>query len=156
MPRTPWIRKPAAVSVSTFGGNTVSCAIGMAVLDVVREENLQEHARRVGDGMLADLRALAERNPLIGDVRGSGLFLGVELVRDRDTLEPATAEASFIVNRMRERGVLIGTDGPYHNVLKIRPPMPFGPADATLLVEALEASIRDLPLPPADRGGIGV
>jgi 4-aminobutyrate aminotransferase-like enzyme len=141
---------------STFGGNTVSCAIGMAVLDVVREENLQEHARRVGDGMLADLRALAERNPLIGDVRGSGLFLGVELVRDRDTLEPATAEASFIVNRMRERGVLIGTDGPYHNVLKIRPPMPFGPADATLLVEALEASIRDLPLPPADRGGIGV
>jgi 4-aminobutyrate aminotransferase-like enzyme/Ser/Thr protein kinase RdoA (MazF antagonist) len=141
---------------STFGGNTVSCAIGMAVLDVVREEKLQEHARRVGDGMLADLRALAERNPLIGDVRGSGLFLGVELVRDRDTLEPATAEASFIVNRMRERGVLIGTDGPYHNVLKIRPPMPFGPADATLLVEALEASIRDLPLPPADRGGIGV
>jgi 4-aminobutyrate aminotransferase-like enzyme/Ser/Thr protein kinase RdoA (MazF antagonist) len=129
---------------STFGGNTVSCAIGMAVLDVVREENLQEHARAVGDKMLDGLRALAERSELIGDVRGSGLFLGVELVRDRTTLEPATGEASFVVNRMRERGVLIGTDGPHHNVLKIRPPMPFGFDDASIVLEALELSIRDL------------
>ena len=129
---------------STFGGNTVSCAIGMAVLDVVREAQLQDHARRVGDKMLADLRGLAERFPVIGDVRGSGLFLGVELVRDRTTLEPATAEASFVVNRMRDRGVLIGTDGPYHNVLKIRPPMPFGLEDAGTLVEALEASLGEV------------
>jgi len=129
---------------STFGGNTVSCAIGMAVLDVVREAQLQDHARRVGDKMLADLLGLAERFPVIGDVRGSGLFLGVELVRDRTTLEPATAEASFVVNRMRDRGVLIGTDGPYHNVLKIRPPMPFGLEDAGTLVEALEASLGEV------------
>jgi 4-aminobutyrate aminotransferase-like enzyme len=129
---------------STFGGNTVSCAIGIAVLDVVREENLQEHARRVGEKLLADLRALAARYPLIGDVRGSGLFLGVELVRDRMTLEPATEEASFVVNRMRDRGVLIGTDGPHHNVLKIRPPMPFGLDDGAILLEALEASVREL------------
>jgi 4-aminobutyrate aminotransferase-like enzyme len=94
--------------------------------------------------MLADLRGLAERFPVIGDVRGSGLFLGVELVRDRTTLEPATAEASFVVNRMRDRGVLIGTDGPYHNVLKIRPPMPFGLEDAGTLVEALEASLGEV------------
>ena len=129
---------------STFGGNTVSCAIGIAVLDVVREEKLQEHARKVGDRMLGDLRALADRFSIIGDVRGSGLFLGVELVSDRTTLEPATAEASFVVNRMRERGVLIGTDGPYHNVLKIRPPMPFGPEDGRMLLEALEASLLEV------------
>jgi len=129
---------------STFGGNTVSCAIGMAVLDVVREEQLQAHARLVGERMLVNLRALAERYPVIGDVRGSGLFLGVELVRDRETLAPATAEASFVVNRMRERGVLIGTDGPYHSVLKIRPPMPFGLDDAVILVEALDHSLREL------------
>ena len=129
---------------STFGGNTVSCAIGIAVLDVVREEKLQEHARGVGERMLVDLRALAARYPLIGDVRGSGFFLGLELVRDRETLEPATAEATFIVNRMREQGVLVGTDGPYHNVLKIRPPMPFDADDAGVLIQAFDASIRDL------------
>jgi len=129
---------------STFGGNTVSCAIGMAVLDVVREAQLQDHAHRVGDKLLGDLRGLAERFPVIGDVRGSGLFLGVELVRDRATLEPATAEASFVVNRLRDRGVLIGTDGPYHNVLKIRPPMPFGLDDAGTLVEALDASLGEI------------
>jgi 4-aminobutyrate aminotransferase-like enzyme/Ser/Thr protein kinase RdoA (MazF antagonist) len=129
---------------STFGGNTVSCAIGIAVLDVVREERLQEHARRVGDQLLTDLRALAERFPIIGDVRGSGLFLGVELVRDRTKLEPAMTEASFVVNRMRERGVLIGTDGPHHNVLKVRPPMPFGLDDAKLLLEALEAALGEI------------
>jgi 4-aminobutyrate aminotransferase-like enzyme len=129
---------------STFGGNTVSCAIGMAVLDVVREERLQDHARRVGESLLSDLYGIARRFPLIGDVRGSGLFLGVELVRDRSTLEPATDEASFVVNRMRERGVLIGTDGPHHNVLKIRPPMPFGFEDARMLIEAMDASLAEL------------
>ena len=110
---------------STFGGSTVSCAVGLAVLDVVQEERLQEHAREVGAALLDALRPLAARHPLVGDVRGSGLFLGVELVKDRGTLEPATAEASDIVNRMRERGILLGTDGPFANVLKIRPPMPF-------------------------------
>ncbi|MEP7087074.1 MAG: aminotransferase class III-fold pyridoxal phosphate-dependent enzyme, partial [Gemmatimonadota bacterium] len=110
---------------STFGGNTVSCAVGLAVLDVVRDEELQAHALAVGKTMGARLRALVERYPIVGDVRGSGLFWGVELVRDRETLEPASAEASFVANRMRERGILLGTDGPYHNVVKIRPPMPF-------------------------------
>jgi 4-aminobutyrate aminotransferase-like enzyme/Ser/Thr protein kinase RdoA (MazF antagonist) len=131
---------------STFGGNTVSCAIGIAVLDVVRDEKLQEHARTVGDRMLAKLRSLGDRYSIVGDVRGSGLFLGVELVRDRQTLESAADEASFVANRMRERGVLLGTDGPYHNVIKIRPPMPFTVDDADVLVEALEQSIAELPL----------
>ncbi|MGE5099593.1 MAG: aminotransferase class III-fold pyridoxal phosphate-dependent enzyme, partial [Deltaproteobacteria bacterium] len=129
---------------STFGGNTVSCAIGIAVLDVVRDEGLQTHARRVGDRMLAKLRTLIDRYAIVGDVRGSGFFLGVELVRDRETLEPAGAEASFVANRMRERGVLLGTDGPYHNVVKIRPPMPFNESDGDLLVEALDRSIAEL------------
>jgi 4-aminobutyrate aminotransferase-like enzyme len=129
---------------STFGGNTVSCAIGLAVLDVLRDEGLQAHALRVGERLLAGLRALAERHPLIGDVRGSGLFLGVELVRDRGTLEPAGEAASFVANRMRELGILLGTEGPFHNVLKIRPPMPFTAEDADLLVETLERVLGEL------------
>ncbi len=128
---------------STFGGNTVSCAVGLAVLDVMRDEHLQEHARRVGERMLAALRPFVDRYPLVGDVRGSGLFLGVELVRDRATLEPAAAEATAIVNRMREDGILLGTDGPHHNVIKIRPPMPFTAADADRLVETLDRVLSD-------------
>jgi 4-aminobutyrate aminotransferase-like enzyme len=129
---------------STFGGNTVSCAIGLAVLDVMENERLMDHARAVGDTLLDRLRRLAGRFPLVGDVRGSGLFLGVELVRDRDTLEPAGDEAAFICDRMRDRGILIGTDGPWHNVLKIRPPMPFDEANAEALAAALELSLRDV------------
>jgi 4-aminobutyrate aminotransferase-like enzyme len=129
---------------STFGGNPVSCAVGLAVLDVVEEEALQAHARRVGEHLLAGLRPFAERFPLVGDVRGSGLFLGVELVRDRETLDPAAAEASYIANRMREEGILLGTDGPLHNVVKIRPPMPFGLANADRLVETFERILKEL------------
>lgn len=120
---------------STFGGNNVSCAIGLAVLEVVQEENLQPHALAVGEQMLKGLRALQQRYDLISDVRGSGLFLGVELVRSG---EPARTEANRIVNQMRERGILLGTDGPFHNVLKIRPPMPFSTDDAELLLTTLE------------------
>ena len=129
---------------STFGGNTVSCAIGCTVLDVVLQEGLQQHALEVGQHMLAGLRTFLDRYSIVGDVRGSGLFLGVELVRDRETLEPAGEEASYVANRMRERGVLLGTDGPYHNVVKIRPPMPFARADADRLVAAMDASLADL------------
>jgi 4-aminobutyrate aminotransferase-like enzyme len=121
---------------STFGGNTVSCAIGIAVLDVLRDEQLQAHAQRVGAKLLSGLRALAERHEIIGDVRGSGLFLGVELVHDRASREPAGAEAAYVVNRLREQGILTGTEGLHHNVVKIRPPMPFDDADAELLLEA--------------------
>jgi 4-aminobutyrate aminotransferase-like enzyme/murein DD-endopeptidase MepM/ murein hydrolase activator NlpD len=129
---------------STFGGNTVSCAIGLAVLDVVRDEGLQAHARHVGDRMLAAMRPFIDRHEIVGDVRGSGLFLGVELVRSRETLEPAGAEASYVSNRMRELGILLGTDGPYHNVVKIRPPMPFNEEDADLLVGALDRVLAEV------------
>jgi 4-aminobutyrate aminotransferase-like enzyme len=129
---------------STFGGNTVSCAIGLAVLDVLRDEGLQAHALRVGERLLAGLRPLVDRYEMVGDVRGSGLFLGVELVRDRTTLEPAGAEASYVANRLREMGVLLGTDGPHHNVVKIRPPMPFGTTDADVVLETLTRALLEL------------
>ena len=129
---------------STFGGNTVSCAIGLAVLDVLRDEGLQGHARRVGDRMLDAMKSFVDRHEIVGDVRGSGLFLGVELVRNRETLEPAGAEASYVSNRMREIGILLGTDGPYHNVVKIRPPMPFNDEDADLLVGALDRVLGEI------------
>ena len=120
---------------STFGGNNVSCAIGLKVLQVVQEENLQAHALEVGERLLGGLRELQQRHEIIRDVRGSGLFIGVELMR---ASEPATTAAARVVNQMRERGILIGTDGPHHNVLKIRPPMPFSQADADELVAALD------------------
>lgn len=129
---------------STFGGNTVSCAVGLAVLDVMREERLQENALAVGEQLLGRLRSLMARHPLIGDVRGSGLFLGVELVKDHATLEPAAAEATYVVDRMRELGILLGTDGPHHNVVKIRPPMPFTREDGELLAAALDRVLGEL------------
>ena len=119
---------------STFGGNNVSCAIGLKVLEVVQEEKLQLHALKVGERLLSGLRELQRRHEIIADVRGSGLFLGVELVHDGT---PATEEAKRIVNRMREEGILFGTDGTSHNVLKIRPPMPFSNADADQLLSTL-------------------
>jgi 4-aminobutyrate aminotransferase-like enzyme len=110
----------------------------------MEDERLMEHARIVGAALLDGLRALADRHPLIGDVRGSGLFLGVELVRERETLEPADAEAAFISDRMRDRGVLIGTDGPHGNVLKIRPPLVFDEENAEELLAALDLSLGEV------------
>jgi len=126
---------------STFGGNTVSCVVGVAVLDVMRDEGLQAHAERVGEHLLRRLRPLVQKHPVVGDVRGSGLFLGIELVQNRETLEPAAQAAADVVNRMRGAGVLIGTEGPLHNVLKIRPPMPFTESDADELAEALNVAL---------------
>ncbi len=128
---------------STFGGNPVSCAAGMAVLDVLEEEHLQENALRVGNHLLACLKELQKRQVLIGDVRGSGLFLGIDLVRDRDTRQPATKQASYVVNRLRGRGVLTGTDGPHHNVIKLRPPLVFSEADADLFIATLDSVLDE-------------
>jgi 4-aminobutyrate aminotransferase-like enzyme len=129
---------------STFGGNTVSCAIGLSVLDVVEGDGLMAHARAVGDTLLDRLRSLADRHAVVGDVRGSGLFLGVELVRDRSTLEPAGDEAAFVCDRMRDRGVLIGPDGPHGNVLKIRPPLVFDEENAEELLQALDLVLAEV------------
>jgi len=123
---------------NTYGGNPVSCAIGLAVLDVIRDEALQAGALEVGHVLVDGLRALMSRHALIGDVRGLGLFVGIELVRDRDTRRPAGTEAGFVANRMRDRGVLVSTDGPFHNVLKIKPPLCFTSRDADRLVSELD------------------
>ena len=129
---------------STFGCSTVSAVVGLEVLRVTQDERLPQHARAVGARMLTALRSFVRRFPIVGDVRVSGLFLGVELVRDKATLEPAGEEASYVVNRMREEGILLGTDGPHHNVLKIRPPMPFSASDADTLVDTLARVLTEL------------
>jgi 4-aminobutyrate aminotransferase-like enzyme len=128
---------------NTFGGNPVSCAIGMAVLDVIEEERLQEHALVTGNYLMDGLRSLMDSYPLLGDVRGLGLFVGIELVRDRAELTPAGDEASYIANRMRDHGILLSTDGPFHNVLKIKPPLVFNTANADFLVRTLDKILRE-------------
>jgi 4-aminobutyrate aminotransferase-like enzyme/Ser/Thr protein kinase RdoA (MazF antagonist) len=133
---------------STFGGNPVACAAGLAVLDVLESEHLQENALRVGTHLLSRLKALQEMHSLVGDVRGSGLFLGLDLVRNRETREPAPSQASYVVNRLRDCGILTGTDGPHHNVLKLRPPLIFSEADANLFVAALGAILSEDPSQP--------
>jgi 4-aminobutyrate aminotransferase-like enzyme len=134
---------------STFGGNPVACAAGLAVLGVLDDEDLQGNAGCVGDYLKDRLFALQEQHSIIGDVRGLGLFLGVDLVLDRDTREPATKQADYIVNRLRNGGVLAGTDGPYHNVLKLRPPLIFSKADADLFVTILHDILREDASQPA-------
>jgi 4-aminobutyrate aminotransferase-like enzyme/Ser/Thr protein kinase RdoA (MazF antagonist)/murein DD-endopeptidase MepM/ murein hydrolase activator NlpD len=128
---------------STFGGSTAACAAGLATLRATLDEGLQAHALEVGNHLLGELRALQARHEIIGDVRGSGLFIGAELVQERTTRTPATEEAASIVNRMRELGVLVGTDGPHHNVIKIRGPMPLAKGDADCLVAALDQALRE-------------
>ena len=129
---------------STFGGNNVSAAIGTAVLEVVLDERLQAHAASTGEQLLNELRKLMKHHSCIGEVRGTGFFIGVELVEHRETLEPATELADRVVNEMRERAILLGTDGPFHNVIKIRPPMPFSAGDAAELVLNLDQVLHDL------------
>lgn len=120
----------------------------MATMQVVDDEGLMANAGRVGSQMLASLADLAQRHELIGDVRGAGLFIGVELVRDRTTLEPADREATRVVNRMRDLGVLVGTDGPFHNVVKVRGPMVITSADADRLVDTFDRALAELQLLP--------
>jgi 4-aminobutyrate aminotransferase-like enzyme len=126
---------------STFGGNTVACAAALATLDVLEREGLQQNARVVGDHMREAMRGLMDRHSLIGDVRGRGQLTGVELVRDRASLEPAAAETKRVMNLMREFGVLVGREGPHENVLKIRPPLCLNSEQADMVVEALDRAL---------------
>lgn len=130
---------------NTFGGNPVSCAVGSAVLDVIEAEGLQENARHVGQLLQDDLRGLMDRYPIIGDVRGLGLFIGVELVRDKQSLAPAASEAAYIVERMKEEGILLSIDGPLHNVLKLKPPLVFNEENARHLVGTLNNILAEDP-----------
>jgi hypothetical protein len=120
------------------GGNPVSCAVGYAVLNVIEEEGLQQNAKDVGKYLKSLLNELKEKYSMIGDVRGHGLFLGIELVCDLESLDPADKEADQIVNTMKEKGILISTDGPDHNILKIKPPLVFNRENALFLTETLD------------------
>ena len=121
---------------NTFGGNPVSCAVGRAVLEVIDGENLAENAGKVGTYMLDGLNRLAGQYDVIGDVRGAGLFLGLEFVKDRKTKEPLAAAATHVVNDLRRQGILISATGPYANVLKIRPPLVFTEEHADIFLDA--------------------
>ncbi len=126
---------------STFGGNPVACAAALAVLDVIEEEGLVANAAAMGSHLRAGLAELADRHEVIGDVRGEGLLLGIELVSSRESRQPAAAVARAVADGMRERGVLIGATGPAGNVLKVRPPLVFGREHADLLLQTLDETL---------------
>ena len=129
---------------NTFGGNPVSMATGLAVLDVIQSEEMQQHALEVGNYLMAGLRKLMNKYPIISDVRGHGLFIGAEMVRDRNTLEPAVPEIDIVVEKMKDKGFLLSTDGPLHNVLKIKPPMPFNKTNADEMLQCLDVVLKEL------------
>lgn len=129
---------------NTFGGNPVSCAIGTAVLDVIEQENLIEHAKTTGDYLQAKLREMQAKFDLIGDVRGLGLFIGVELVEDRDTKSPATEQTSWLVEFFKQHKILLSTEGRFYNILKIKPPLAFNSNDADKFIHVLELGLNAL------------
>jgi len=132
---------------NTFGGNPVSCAAGLAVLDVLEKEALQEKSLKVGSYLKEGLNKMKDKFSIIGDVRGLGLFIGIELVRDKKSQAPFPEMAEYIVERMKEEGILIGADGPNHNVLKIKPPLVFSQDNADHLLETLGSILLDRNLP---------
>nr|XP_026268866.1 5-phosphohydroxy-L-lysine phospho-lyase isoform X2 [Urocitellus parryii] len=129
---------------NTFGGSPVSCAVGLAVLDVLEKEQLQAHATCVGSFLMELLRQQKAKHPIIGDVRGVGLFIGVDLVQDEATRMPATQEADYVVTRLKENYILLSADGPGRNILKFKPPMCFSLDNAQLVVTKLDAILTDM------------
>jgi alanine-glyoxylate transaminase/(R)-3-amino-2-methylpropionate-pyruvate transaminase len=126
------------IHFNTFGGNPISMTQGLATLEVIDNENIQQNALQVGTHLKNRLLELQDRRPLIGEVRGMGLMLGVELVRDRQTKEPANTEAADVLELCKERGLLIGKGGLFGNTLRIKPPMCLTKADADFLVDCLD------------------
>ncbi len=122
---------------STFGGNPVSCAIGMAVLDVIEEKNLIENSKLMGELFIDGLTKLKNKYEIIGDIRGKGLFLGIELVKNRSSLEPAPKEAELLVEGMLSKNILLSIDGPRKNVIKIKPPMVISKEDVDRTIKSL-------------------
>ncbi len=119
----------------------MSAAAALATLTVIERDGLQQNARETGNLFRAGIRILAERHQMIGDVRGRGLMTGVDIVADRATRAPSPQEARRITNALRELGVLVGIDGPYGNVLKVRPPLPFGPEHAAIALDAMDRAM---------------
>ncbi|MBL8267776.1 aspartate aminotransferase family protein [Steroidobacter sp.] len=128
---------------NTFGGNTVSCAVALAVLDVIERQGLMRNAHDIGNYLLAGLARLAAQHPCLGEVRGAGLFIGLPVLATSAGADDSRQRAARIVNALKQRGALIGLAGPKADVLKIRPPLTFGRAEADLLLERLDQAIRD-------------
>jgi 4-aminobutyrate aminotransferase-like enzyme len=129
---------------SSTGGSPVSSVVGLTVLDVIRDEGLQENAREVGGHLKRSLLDLGGRHPLLGAIHGAGLYLGVELVRDRATLEPATRETAAICDRLLELGVVMQPTGDHLNVLKVKPPLCIDREAAEFFVAQLDRALDDL------------
>ena len=136
--------REAVMYFNTFGGNPVSTAVGEAVIDVIEDEALVENAARVGEYVLEHFKKLQEKHEIIGDVRGQGLFFGIDLVSDRATKTPAPRETARLVNAMRDAGVLMSRIGEHDNVLKLRPPLPFATGHADLLIDTLDRELARL------------
>ena len=128
---------------SSTGGSPLSCAIGITVLDTLRDEGLQKNAAEVGAHLKARLQGLQDKHPIIGTVHGIGLYLGVEMVRDRDTLEPAVEETAAICNRMLELGVVIQPTGDHMNILKTKPPLCIDVEAADFYADTLELVLTE-------------
>ena len=129
---------------NTFSANPVSCAIGLAVLEIIRDESLQENALKIGEYLMDGLRSIQKHCSLIGDVRGTGLYIGVEFVKDINTKLPASTEVANVVESLKHKNILLSTDGPDHNVLKIKPPMVFNQQHADLFLNALQLTLQEL------------
>jgi alanine-glyoxylate transaminase/(R)-3-amino-2-methylpropionate-pyruvate transaminase len=129
---------------NTFGGNPVSCAMGRAVLEIIDREGLQQNALELGAIFQAGLSELQSKHPLVGDVRGIGLMLGVELVKDRATKEPAKEECKRVIERAKDLGLLVGRGGYYGNVIRIKPPLCINRADVDFALEVLAMALRDV------------
>jgi 4-aminobutyrate aminotransferase-like enzyme/Ser/Thr protein kinase RdoA (MazF antagonist)/murein DD-endopeptidase MepM/ murein hydrolase activator NlpD len=123
---------------STFGGSTLSCRTGKEVLDIVDDEGLMDNAKQMGERLLSGLHSLQEKHVIVGDVRGYGLFIGLDLVMDRETREPGTKLADYVKNRMRDHRILMGTEGPADNILKIRPPLTIEADDVDMILHVMD------------------
>jgi len=129
---------------NSFGGNPVSCAVGKAVLRALEEEKMQQNANKIGKYLLQELKGLQSEFSLIGEVRGKGLFVGIELIKNKSNLSPAYKEAKKAVNEMKRKKILLSTDGPDHNVIKIKPPMIFNKQNADELVLKLSEVLSNI------------
>ena len=128
---------------NSFGGNPVSCEVGQAVLDIIKQEELQKNAHETGAYLLDGLKDIQNKYNIIGDVRGRGLFIGIELIKNHDKMMPAPDETELVVNQMKQKGILISSDGPDHNVLKIKPPLVFNRNNADYFLESFEAVMSE-------------
>ncbi len=130
------------IHFNTFGGNPVSCVQGRAVLQIIDEEGLQANSLKIGNMLMHGFEKLAEKHNLIGEVRGRGLMIGVELVKDRNTKEPASTECAAVFETCKDLGLLIGKGGLWGNTLRIKPPMCINEADATFMIDVLDVALR--------------